>query len=95
MDLRIPPADAGTSDIPRLPYLCATDHPRGCGDKQYLACVCLMGWGSPPRMRGQATRRFNAYKGSQDHPRGCGDKSLSYICVFQQLGSPPRMRGQG
>ena len=74
MDLRITPADAGTSDIPRLPYLCATDHPRGCGDKQYLACVCLMGWGSPPRMRGQVPELYLCFPAAGITPADAGTR---------------------
>ena len=53
LQLRIPPADAGTRHmgINGLPY--ATDHPRGCGDKNYFSINFYWFIGSPPRMRGQ------------------------------------------
>ncbi len=32
-EVRITPADAGTSSIPSMTAVKYTDHPRGCGDK--------------------------------------------------------------
>ena len=60
----ITPADAGTSTQTSPFRGLETDHPRGCGDKDFRKKLLFLITGSPPRMRGQvrssvlaATRR--------------------------------------
>ena len=51
--LRITPARAGKTRLSPSRFLCASDHPRACGENlvHYTdSVVCL---GSPPRVRGK------------------------------------------
>ena len=52
----ITPAHAGKSRPFFILPRCYWDHPRACGEKFPIACVCILFWGSPPRMRGKVER---------------------------------------
>ena len=46
------PADAGSTDIPRIAFQIDMDHPRGCGEHKTCDTPGLCTRGSSPRMRG-------------------------------------------
>ena len=46
------PADAGSTNLRRYPYCHDVDHPRGCGEHDFITPHSLRRTGSSPRMRG-------------------------------------------
>ena len=57
--IRITPAHAGKTRIPRTPILSIWDHPRACGENQQVNCREPEPVGSPPRMRGKLIETDN------------------------------------
>ena len=51
---RIIPTRVGTSKVPPLICLGSKDHPHACGDKLSPLCSSVAGFGSSPRVWGQA-----------------------------------------
>ena len=51
--LRITPADAGKTQLPRHVEHSREDHPRGCGENDAVLRIPFNTSGSPPRMRGK------------------------------------------
>ena len=70
------------------------DHPRGCGENIRAYSVCVIGAGSPPRMRGKPSYDGEEHEVTVDHPRGCGENDYGSYTIGDALGSPPRMRGK-
>ena len=83
---RITPAHAGKSNLPSDLFDSYGDHPRTCGEKNFVNFAKGAGAGSPPHMRGKvAVLAFGglcagitpAHAGKRtvnsDHPRTCGD----------------------
>ena len=52
---RITPAHAGKRIFRHITAYLNWDHPRACGEKQFLLWCSFLVTGSPPRMRGKAT----------------------------------------
>mgnify|MGYP004526227897 CR=1 FL=1 len=50
------------------------DHPRLCGEKDFPTVPILFLWGSPPPMRGKASKENFDGEDVEDHPRLCGEK---------------------
>ena len=51
---QITPADAGNREKREVEAVSLRDHPRGCGEQSFCACLARNLKGSPPRMRGTA-----------------------------------------
>ena len=67
------PADAGSTISTASLTLSDGDHPRGCGEHEFLQEIYTGGGGSSPRMRGaQTDSRYDGCRPG-DHPRGCGE----------------------
>ena len=91
---RITPAYAGKRATMLIPSAFAKDHPRLCGEK---VTECSMRYGitgSPPPMRGKASKYVPAAQPSGITPAYAGKSSLSSICYTSKKGSPPPMRGK-
>ena len=56
LEMRITPACAGKSLIRSPSIFSLPDHPRVCGEKHVLAMYAFAPLGSPPRVRGKASR---------------------------------------
>ena len=50
------------------------DHPRVCGEKEYVDREQDAEKGSPPRVRGKVNLPTNVVDKRRDHPRVCGEK---------------------
>ena len=57
-DIRITPACAGKSGVPIICAPCVGDHPRVCGEKTIARQRKSRQMGSPPRVRGKGSARF-------------------------------------
>ena len=91
----ITPAHAGRRQPGVEKHRPGWDHPRACGEKDFLESWKYKREGSPPRMRGEGFRLCFRRNSLQDHPRACGEKSFQLQCHVREEGSPPRMRGEG
>ena len=91
---RITPAYAGKRRMSSRSSGMREDHPRVCGEKQFPSPMKMPVPGSPPRMRGKATKYRRRPASSRDHPRVCGEKIECVAWRAQAEGSPPRMRGK-
>ena len=58
LEYRITPADAGKTKIIDDYFTHYGDHPRGCGENEFLSKRLLVDSGSPPRMRGKLATIF-------------------------------------
>ena len=95
LEKRITPAYAGKSDeLDLLKYACK-DHPRLCGEKVELLQSRRRYAGSPPPMRGKATKRFIRLTTSGITPAYAGKSAFFQIGYINLEGSPPPMRGKG
>ena len=90
----ITPAYAGKStSFQQLPYSCQ-DHPRLCGEKQFLPVVGAVVTGSPPPMRGKVVSPAQHVRRAGITPAYAG-KSYGITEVYDnKKGSPPPMRGK-
>ena len=70
------------------------DHPRVCGEKIAALTALFCTGGSPPRVRGKASKRNRSSGGMWDHPRVCGEKVIFFASRRYLRGSPPRVRGK-
>ena len=52
VEVRIIPADAGSTKLCHTSNIIVKDHPRGCGEHVAIWYRSLLIWGSSPRMRG-------------------------------------------
>ena len=95
LDVGITPAYAGKSPPAKRKNPAIWDHPRVCGEKIPSSLNWPMFLGSPPRVRGKATRKVARVTSRANHPRVCGEKPLCVAGCVPQKGSPPRVRGKG
>ena len=70
------------------------DHPRVCGEKEYMMRPFTSTVGSPPRVRGKASPTGQRLEPVGDHPRVCGEKKRRWNALKRLVGSPPRVRGK-
>ena len=76
----ITPAYAGKStSFQQLPYSCQ-DHPRLCGEKQFLPVVGAVVTGSPPPMRGKGGSGVCTWKHGGITPAYAGKRCVSSFC---------------
>ena len=71
---RITPACAGNRLYGVDVALWRRDHPRVCGEQQYLNQKDQQEVGSPPRVRGTGHHGRKAGGQGRDHPRVCGEQ---------------------
>lgn len=77
--LLVSPAYAGKRRVEKTPCLWYTDHPRVCGEKDYITGLIVAGVGSPPRMRGKGYRRMVARSFNRITP-ACAGKGPPDAC---------------
>ena len=78
----ITPAYAGKSTGGGLDGTFYKDHPRLCGEKHVFPAVAVLVLGSPPPMRGKATRTRTGTRNSRITPAYAG-KRTAYINIFR------------
>ena len=91
----ITPAHAGNSLFFHSSSVPLQDHPRTCGEQTRRSWGRRIRIGSPPHMRGTASRTENGSRRSEDHPRTCGEQKTFRLRSWKRKGSPPHMRGTG
>ena len=69
---RITPADAGKTIILLVYCELYKDHPRGCGENQFLIRILTILIGSPPRMRGKRQHFLQLQRGQRITPADAG-----------------------
>ena len=69
---RITPADAGKTSLARRQQFHHWDHPRGCGENDYVWVRGTCPSGSPPRMRGKRHRSPRSHRKSRITPADAG-----------------------
>ena len=74
LDTRITPADAGNSRFMRNYYLQSQDHPRGCGEQFLYKTELVRINGSPPRMRGTASKHSECHGFAGITPADAGNR---------------------
>ena len=89
----ITPAYAGKRHLRKEKRNNERDHPRVCGEKSFQICFALSMMGSPPRMRGKATRPHAKPRQSRITPAYAG-KSFCVRCVEVRCGDHPRVCGE-
>ena len=89
----ITPAYAGKSGTRSLPAGRQGDHPRVCGEKVLVAGVSYTGTGSPPRMRGKASRSCWYIFRVGITPAYAG-KSIDTRVIFADYWDHPRVCGE-
>ena len=92
---RITPAYAGKSKSTFIGQSPAEDHPRVCGEKSKTKDTAAYTPGSPPHVRGKATRRCILQQLRGITPACAGKSRSLHARSSASLGSPPRMRGKG
>ena len=91
---RITPAYAGKSKSTFIGQSPAEDHPRVCGEKIQTKYTAAYTPGSPPHVRGKATRRCILQQLRGITPACAGKSRSLHARSSASLGSPPRMRGK-
>ena len=91
--LRITPAYAGKSQCFCSFVIICKDHPRVCGEKQGNTAAISVTPGSPPRMRGKATRQLNRLRRRRITPAYAG-KSFSHDFACTKNQDHPRVCGE-
>ena len=89
----ITPAYAGKSDKHRRARSWLGDHPRVCGEKSLIHHSVTVNEGSPPRMRGKATKKGCSCPGVRITPAYAG-KSLCVLDLVAVVGDHPRVCGE-
>ena len=90
---RITPAYAGKS-LRRLVSLRAVkDHPRVCGEKQFVLTAAVAAVGSPPRMRGKVAGRASRNLLAGITPAYAGKRRGSSFCTLP-FRDHPRVCGE-
>ena len=92
-DMRIIPADAGSTLFVVGSLGNTRDHPRGCGEHPIHRMTGTAIEGSSPRMRGARRQCDGGQSFTVDHPRGCGEHVAALRGYAKEGGSSPRMRG--
>ena len=92
---RITPACAGNSAACRAGGMAAEDHPRVCGEQGGDRGAGCVHQGSPPRVRGTASKTTFANSQARITPACAGNSRPVILQGLVQLGSPPRVRGTG
>ncbi len=91
--LGITPACAGKSQIIHAIAAFDRDHPRVCGEKLDALASIADAVGSPPRVRGKATRlRADRYAGRITP--ACAGKSANNVETYTLSEDPPRVCGE-
>ena len=90
---RITPAYAGKSCTAVPPALSSRDHPRLCGEKEYLTIGLVEDMGSPPPMRGKARQSAAAALSGRITPAYAG-KSIQLLSYGQEGWDHPRLCGE-
>ena len=70
--LRIIPADAGSTAATRLAERTSKDHPRGCGEHSLVIWCLREAGGSSPRMRGAQNEKATVQEGLGIIPADAG-----------------------
>ena len=76
---RITPACAGKSACAKCRSDSARDHPRVCGEKDHTTDLVQYGAGSPPRVRGKASRCRCDRRGNGITPACAGKSSQPHV----------------
>ena len=93
-NIRITPAYAGKSNLPRGCRPASQDHPRLCGEKRFCVFLSTSRAGSPPPMRGKGGNDCHQEANARITPAYAGKSTFYFFqCPFNQ-GSPPPMRGK-
>ena len=90
---RITPAYAGKSCTAVPPALSSRDHPRLCGEKEYLTIGLVEDMGSPPPMRGKARQSAAAALSGRITPAYAG-KSMLSLQSLHNWWDHPRLCGE-
>ena len=90
----ITPAGAGKTRYYSLLRLFSWDHPRRCGENDYVHSNVLLCVGSPPQVRGKRCKSSRIRRLKRDHPRRCGENHTCYSSAIISPGSPPQVRGK-
>ena len=91
--IRITPAYAGKSRTGQNRTEAIRDHPRVCGEKMAIISLMACLTGSPPRMRGKATRRTGLLLSTGITPAYAG-KSYTQLCLATTPRDHPRVCGE-
>ena len=94
LDVRITPAYAGKRHWHCRKCRKKRDHPRVCGEKQFLSSSPLFVVGSPPRMRGKVQEGRENIDRTRITPAYAGKRTTITPLFVHSVGSPPRMRGK-
>ena len=100
---RITPARAGKRKLRGVRQLANQDHPRACGEKQFMPYGLRLQLGSPPRVRGKVVHPIDkpsavgitparAGKSSSKNSRGGGRRDHPRACGEKAI-SLPRLGG--
>ena len=92
-NIRITPAYAGKSNLPRGCRPASQDHPRLCGEKRFCVFLSTSRAGSPPPMRGKGGNDCHQEANARITPAYAGKRqtkqSHSWVC-----GDHPRLCGE-
>ena len=91
---RITPAYAGKRIHHDRLNAVIRDHPRLCGEKNFLDNLRHAYVGITPAYAGKSNSVAAVSNREQDHPRLCGEKCLLWRTTSGKRGSPPPMRGK-
>ena len=91
--LRITPAHAGKSERTCITNHISRDHPRACGEKLPVLCMCVFHRGSPPRMRGKVSSDGTVMTMPGITPAHAG-KSAAAVEAASSTGDHPRACGE-
>ena len=72
--VRITPAGAGNSLSVHIPKYPTVDHPRRCGEQQWILANRSASAGSPPQVRGTANGLFYRESKVRITPAGAGNR---------------------
>ena len=89
----ITPACAGKRSRSNRTRLRPWDHPRVCGEKNYVDYNDCFDWGSPPRVRGKVHKRLYRRIGARITPACAGKSFDPRVSVFA-VGDHPRVCGE-
>ena len=89
----ITPAYAGKSSFTNFSNFIFQDHPRLCGEKNITSFRSYNGLGSPPPMRGKATRREHGTPAKRITPAYAGKRHLLHVFVLAHE-DHPRLCGE-
>ena len=92
-NVRIIPADAGSTPAADCQLAANRDHPRGCGEHPCSRDRCTIHSGSSPRMRGALHPLLAGLRAKRIIPADAGSTSWCPCPSTWGSGSSPRMRG--